>query len=216
MRRVALAIVLLLSACASGQPSGNVTEGASPLSTPTKSDGQPARELGRRGEALEPGRYTRAGFEPRVTFEISENGWTPQQVAAGFFDIQHDPGSLDVVAVQFGSVVGPSTAAEAIAAVRGRDRLTVSASEEVAIGGVEGRRVIVETKDPPTTEPPIFRQVLALKSGPISIGSARRLQVTLVDTPRGVLAVMVGGSIKEWDRTLRLAMPVIESVTIGG
>jgi hypothetical protein len=38
----------------------------------------------------------------------------------------------------------------------------------------------------------------------------------MFDTPDGVVAVMVGGSVARWDDALRLAEPVLESVTIGG
>jgi len=213
MRRAAVAIVLLLSGCASAQPSATQPPRQTPLSTPIGSIGEAIRALGAPGETLIPGRYSRAAFEPRVTFEV-EDGWTAQQVAAGFFDIQQDPGSLDVIAVQFGNVVGPSTAAEAVAEVQSHDQLEVTRSDEVTVDGIEGRRITVETSDPATTQPPIFRQVLTLRAGPISIASARRLQLTLLDTSNGVLAIMVGGSIREWDRTLELAMPVVESVTI--
>ena len=213
MLRAAVAIVLLLSGCASAQPSAAQPAKETPKSTPIGSAGEAIRALGPPGEALRPGRYTRAGFAPRITFEVAD-GWTAQQVGAGFFDIQQDPGSLDVIAVQFGNVVGPSTAAEAVAQVRGRDQLEVTGSEEVIVDGVEGSRITIETSDPATTQPPTFRQVLTLRAGPISIASARRLQVTLLDTSEGVLAIMVGGSIEKWDRTLELAAPVVESVTV--
>src|SRR5262245_66616600 len=50
---------------------------------------------------LAAGRYTRAGFEPRITFEVSDGAWAAVQLFDGFFDIQQDVGSPDVLAVQF-------------------------------------------------------------------------------------------------------------------
>ena len=171
--------------------------------------------LGAPGEELGPGRYTREGFEPRITFAVGD-GWTAEQATSGFFDIQDAPGSLDVVAVQFANVVGDASADNVIAEIEANPQLSVSDPESVDIGGLEGTRVVVETTDPPETEPPLFRPVLVIAAGPLSIASGRRLQVNLFDTPNGVLAILVGGSIAEWDRALQASEAVLESVTIGG
>jgi hypothetical protein len=210
MRASGLALALLLAGCAASSVPTTSTEGT-PMTEPSASAAIP---LGAAGQTLDPGRYTRDGFEPHLTFAVGD-GWTAEQVASGFFDLQQDPGSLDVIAVQFANVVGAASAADGIANIRASLNLVVSEPEAVTIGGLDGQRVIVETTDPPDTQPPIFRQVLTVAAGPLSIASARRLQVNLLDWSGGVLAVLVGGSIAEWDRTLAAADPVIASVRIG-
>jgi len=40
--------------------------------------------------------------------------------------------------------------------------------------------------------------------------------VSVFDTPDGLLAVMVGGSVDPWEDALLEAEPVLESVDIGG
>jgi hypothetical protein len=203
--------MLALAACsvpASDTPAAEV----SPMASSRPSEA--VAELGPARSELAPGRYTREGFEPRIVLEVGE-GWTAQQVAPGFFDVERNPGSLDVIAVQFGTVVGAESAADAVADIASNAGLTMSAPEMVEVGGVEGLRVVVETTDPADSDPPVFRQVLSVTAGPLSIASARRLEVTLLDVDGGVLAVLVGGSVAEWERTLRAARPVVDSVTIG-
>lgn len=170
--------------------------------------------MGAAGERLEPGRYTRDGFEPRITFEVGE-GWTAEQVAAGFFDVQQDVGSLHVIAVQFTRPLGSATALETADRVAATQGLSVSEPERVTVAGLDAIRMVVETTDPVDLQPPMFREVLAVPAGPISIASGRRLQLTILDTSDGVLAILVGGSIANWPITLEVAMPVVESVTIG-
>ena len=57
--------------------------------------------------------------------------------------------------------------------------------------------------------------VLRVPAGPLAISPERRLWVSFFDTPDGVLAVMVGGSVARWDESLAAAEPVLESVRIG-
>lgn len=49
----------------------------------------------------------------------------------------------------------------------------------------------------------------------MSISPGRRLWIAFLDTPDGLLAIMVGGSVATWDEALAVAEPVLESVTIG-
>jgi hypothetical protein len=182
--------------------------------TPTRTAQPPATELPSSGTPLEPGRYTNSNFEPAVTFEVRE-GWIAQQVAPGFFDIQDVPGSPDVVAVQFANVADTDTAGDALQEVQRQPNLLVGDIEKLQIAGETALRVIVETTDPSDSDPPMFRHVLTTPAGPISIASGRRLQVTFLDVEGGVLAILVGGSIAEWEHALELATPVIDSITIG-
>lgn len=170
-------------------------------------------ELPGPGSDLHPVRYSGTPFVPAVTFEVVDD-WTTQQQAPGFFDIEDEPGSPDVVAIQFANLVGPETAEEAVAEIAARDNLSVTEAVPIAIDGVTGLQVVVETTDPADTDPPIFRPVMSVPPGPLSIASGRRLEVTLLDMDGSVLAVLVGGSIAEWDRALELSRPVLQSVTI--
>jgi len=206
------AALLVLSACAM-VPSLSPSSEATPVTEPSASGSVTA--LGAPGEELAGGRYTREGFEPRITFAVG-GGWTAEQAGSGFFDIQDEPGSLDVVAVQFANVVGDASADEVIAEIQANAQLSASDPESVEIGGLEGTRIVVETADPAESDPPVFRPVLVVAAGPLSIASGRRLQVNLFDTPNGVLAILVGGSKAEWDRALEMSAPVLDSVTIGG
>jgi hypothetical protein len=223
-------MVLLLAACAPSVDPSTVatpTMAPTPVTSPSASasgDDGSAMVLGPPGQELEPGRYTRDDFEPRVTFEVS-TGWTAQQVAPGFFDVQQGVGTLDVIAVQFArplgfadsatSMVQTSSAADAVAALQANSDLTVTQPDATEVGGLDAIRVAVETTDPADTQPPIMRPVLSVAAGPISIASGRRLAVTLIETPEGLLAILVGGSVANWGATLSAAGPVVESIQIG-
>jgi hypothetical protein len=222
---IGLGLVVLLVACGPGvDPTASEMPTAGELlRSPTVVD-DGALALGAPGQVLEPGRYTRDDFEPRITFEVAE-GWTAEQVGPGFFDVQQGVGTLDVIAVQFArplafadsgtSTVETASATDAVAALQANSELTVTVQEPVMIGERAGVQVWVETTDPVDTQPPIFRPVLTVAAGPISIASGRRLQVTLVETPGWLLAIMVGGSVANWGATLSTALPVVQSVHIG-
>lgn len=171
----------------------------------------------RAGE-LAPGTYTRSGFEPRVTFDVGE-GWQGVQNGPGFFDVQRDPDSPDVIAVQFGNVdsvygedgtrVELNDAADATGIIRANSGLEIIGESPSLMSGLEGYTVEVENAadgDVP---------VLHVPSGSLAISPERRLWISFFDTERGVLAVMVGGSVARWDESLAIAEPVLESVRIG-
>ena len=197
VRTTAVALVVGLAGCAAARAGG------------------PLRQLGDAGQELAPGRYTRAEFTPRIGFSVRE-GWTAQQVAPGFFDVQQDVGSPDVIAVQFATVAGAGSAAEAAAAIRANPQLRVVQDARSRVGGHAALRLLVETLDPAATDPPIFRQVLTVTAGPIGIASGRRLRIDLIDTGSAPLAILVGGSIAQWARALEVAEPVVRSVSVGG
>lgn len=220
MRRlIGSSLALLLVACAAPAPSPSTPTAAETADAATpeaSSEGDDVAELPAPHSEIPPGTYTRSAFAPRVTFELGP-GWTAEQLAAGFFDVEQDAGSVDVIAVQFGQVVGHDSAEEAAAAVAANVNLVVQAGpEEVVLGGQEGIQLTVDTVDPPETQPPVFRQVISVAAGPLSIASGRRLQLTFVDTEDGLLTVLVGGSIRSWEATLEAVSPVLESLTIGG
>ena len=106
----------------------------------------------RHREALPAGRYTRAGFVPAITFEL-DGSWQAVQLANGFFDVQQDPGSQDVIAVQFARPIGifggsglsdPAGADAAMDALRTNTGLEVVESSDSRIGGLDGAQVTVE------------------------------------------------------------------------
>lgn len=180
-----------------------------------------AVELVRNGQAIAPGRYTRAGFAPRISFEIVDGEWYAEQLHSGFFDVQQDVGSPHVIAVQFakpseifgerGTSVVAHDAEGAAAAVRGNPGLTVIDDSAALMDGHAGIVVEVEHAGASATNVGI----MAVPPGPLSISPERRLWIAFFDTDDGLLAVMVGGSVERWDEALAAAEPILETVTIG-
>lgn len=209
MRRASVLLVVAVSAV-TGCTAVPSPSAPPPTPLPTVA---PALELPNPVTALEPGRYTMTAFEPPITFAVGP-GWTAAQATGGFFDVQQDPGSLDVIAVQFANVARADTAEAAAQMIEARDNLLVSDRETVSVGGLSGIRLVVDTSDPSDSSPPIFRPVLDATPGALSIASGRRLEVNLVDVERGVLAVLVGGSISKWGATVEAARPVVASISI--
>lgn len=198
--RLALVVVLVIG-CAS---------------PPTPTTAGTVEQLPRPVTDLDPGTYTKSDFQPQLTFTLGD-GWTAAQVTSGFFDIEQDPGSADVIAVQFARAamtVGLDTADTIAADIESAPNIRVVERSAAIIDGRPTLRLVVETDDPADLNPIVFRGVMTIPAGPLSIASGRRLQIDLLDVHMGVLAVLVGGSIAEWDRTLELAQPVLDSVTI--
>jgi hypothetical protein len=167
--------------------------------------------------ALAPGTYTRHDFQPRITVTLKE-GWFAGTLADGFFDIQRDPGTPDVIAVQFaiiegaiagrGHVAAVATIDEAVAAIEANTEVTVIGASESRIGGLTGQIVEVENRGD------AHARILQVAPGILGIDPGRRLSMALFDTAEGAFGIMVGGSVARWDETLLAAGPVLESVTI--
>lgn len=233
MRAAAFAVIVLLAGCAPPEPTltasptaaptptstsapssgcgSSLGPGVSPGCTPTPIPPEAYRALPGPGTELAPGHYVKVGFTPTVGFTVGE-GWTTQQQTDGFFDIQDEPFSLDVVAIQFANVAGSLDAA--VNQLMSQPNTRVVETDDSTIDGRVGVVAVIETSDPPDSQPPIFRPILTTAAGPLSIASGRRLWVSLLPVSTGVLAILVGDSIDEWDRTLELAEPVLESVII--
>jgi hypothetical protein len=232
---VALPIVLLVVACAPAQQLGprGTTSPTAPIATAAPTPAMPtpilsppasgiaAEELpSDQSVELTPGRYTRAAFTPRIAFEVGE-GWRAVQAGDGFFDIQQDVGSPDVIAVQFarpdgfygadGALVEATTAAVAAEAIMANPELNVLDSSASRMSGLDG--FVVEVENPAAASGPV--PTLSVPPGPLSIDPARRLWVAVFDTPEGIVAILVGGSVAKWDAALLAAEPVLETVTIG-
>jgi hypothetical protein len=174
---------------------------------------------------LAAGTYTRAGFDPAVTFEIGEpdtGRWTAVQSFEGFFDVQQGVGTPDVIAVQFARVVAVfgaggsaaialTLAADAIEVIRSNPGLLVVEASPAVMAGREGRGVTVDHVGMAPLSP-----VIAVPPGPISILPGRRLWLGFFDTTSGLLAILVGGSIARWPEAVTAAQPILASVTIAG
>ena len=206
----ALLALPVLGACAQTDPS------VSP-SDPPASASPTATELTATGEPLPAGRYTRAGFEPAITFEL-DGSWQAVQLFGGFFDVQQQVGTADVIAVQFArpsAIFGEAgtdaatTAEAAIASVQANSALAVVETSDSRIGGLDGLQVTVDNSGD------AHATVMQVPPGPLGIDPGRRLWIAFFDTPDGLLAIMVGGSVAQWDEALAAAEPVLESVQIG-
>jgi hypothetical protein len=211
--RLALVIMLAVVLAACSEPD------AIPSAAPASANASEAdvADLIDTGQPLAAGRYTRTGFEPRIELEL-DGTWEAVQLFDGFFDVQRDPGSPDVMAVQFAKPsrmdgadgsAEPADAAEAAELVRANPDLTVIESSDTRIGGLSGHQVTV------ANEGAAHARILFVPPGPLGIDPGRRLWIAFFDTDAGLLAIMVGGSTERWDEALTAAEPVLESVVIG-
>jgi hypothetical protein len=227
MRRttlVALIALLLVGCDPAPSPSAIPSAAASPavasegVLSPSATTGTTLpTDLRQTSGALPPGTYTRSDFRPPITFEVGE-GWFVGSVTAGFFDVQQQQGTPDVIAVQFalpGGVVGANgatiqatSAGDAVAAIKENPGLVTIDESESRLGGQTG--TVLEVENPGPAPAPIFD----VPAGRLGIDADRRLWIALFDTPDGVLAVMVGGSTADWEHALTVAEPVLESIVI--
>jgi hypothetical protein len=216
-------VALIVVACGgppspTAAPSSNAATTATPTIEALESPSGEVNELLSGSEPLAPGRYTRTGFQPAITFALEE-GWFAGTLASDFFDVQQDRNTPDVIAVQFGvieSVVGADGATEAATsaadvaqAIAKNPGLELLSESESRMSGMTGANLEVENSTTSHTG------ILDVSLGRLGIDPGRRLWISLFDTDDGVLAIMVGGSVAQWDRALALAEPVLESVVIG-
>ena len=205
----------VVAASPSAGPSVAATATPSPASTASAAS---TTELPGVGMPLVPGMYRRSGFVPPITFAVEE-GWTVGTSSDGFFDVQQDAGTPDVIAVQFARVqdvigadgvpVPATNSSDAVAAIHANRGLEVVDESASKLGGLEGRNVVVEN------DGGAHAPVLDVALGTLGIDPGRRLWISMFDTAEGVVAVMVGGSAARWNETLTTAEPVLESVVIG-
>lgn len=212
-----LVVTLLVAGCGTTTPTPGPASPTIEPATPSPAASAAGGPLEIRGGDLAAGTYTHSGFEPRITFDV-EDGWQGVQNTRGFFDIQQDPDTPDVIAVQFGNVDavygahGAAVEADAPGAARViglNEGLTVLGESPSLMSGLDG--FTVEVENAADGDVPVLR----VPAGPLAISPGRRLWVSFFDTPNGVLAVMVGGSVARWDESLAAAEPVLESVRIG-
>jgi hypothetical protein len=211
-------LLLLTAAVVVGCSAQPTQSGTASESADASEPAEGVTELRSTTEPLPPGDYTRSSFVPPITLTLTE-GWRAVQLFDGFFDVQQDVGSPDVIALQFarpstvygdgGQGVEPSTAAEAAEVLRSNPAFEVFGDNEAQVGGLEGQVIEIENagKEHAT--------VMIVPPGPLGIDPGRRLWVAFLDSPDGLLAVMVGGSVGEWRAAMGAAEPVLESVQIG-
>jgi hypothetical protein len=153
-----------------------------------------------------------------VTFELEE-GWFVGSLADGFIDVQQQQGTPDVIAVQFAlvervvgagsSTISASTAQAAAQTIQENPGLVVLGTSDSRLAGLTGFNLEVEN------DSAVHARILGVPAGQLGIDPQRRLWISLFDTPDGLLAVMVGGSVGNWDHALAVAEPVLESIVIG-
>ena len=159
---------------------------------------------------VEPGRYRREGFEPSFTIDVPPS-WFAVQDVPGFFDLEREAGTIDVTAVQFARPSDLTSAAAATDVIRARSGLMVAGPTAIEVGDRHGIRLVVDAADP-VIETQVFVPVFEIDLGPISIASGRRLELRLVDTSAGLLAILIGGSVRNWDLARSAAEPILDSI----
>lgn len=170
--------------------------------------------------ALPAGRYTRSVFKPRITFVVPDGAWAAVQLFDGFFDVQQDQGTPDVIAVQFTTtdavygadlgVVPVATAADAVAGLQANPTLKVVETSTATIGGLPAQRITVDTAGDQEA------RILHSPPGALSMDPLRRMRLYLIDQAGGrVLVVILGGSVAKWAKAEDVGQPVLDSITIG-
>jgi hypothetical protein len=109
-----------------------------------------------------------------------------------------------------GSMTTPAHAEDALDSIKANPGLVVFGESTSRMGGLEGWAVEVENTGTTTTS------VMQVTLGTLAFDPQRRLWISIFDTPDGVVAILVGGSVAEWDQALTLAEPVLETIVIGG
>lgn len=182
------------------------------------------RAIDRTDGGLAIGRHTEPAFTPSLSFAVERADWVARQVADGLFDIQLGPVTLDVVAVQFCRPLGffgagpaevrTTSVTEAVEVLRRNPALAVGPACVARVGTRAATTIDVETTAPRDSDPPVFDPVLTVAAGPIAVASARRLRISLLALPDGLLGVLVGGSIAAWDAALAVSEPVVASIRL--
>jgi hypothetical protein len=223
-RLVAATLLLMLAGCAtsSGSPAGSsvaaASSAAASASAPVAGDGGARQLVSGVQQPLAPGRYTHEGFSPATSFEVGA-GWFGAHLYADFYDVQVDPNTPDVVAVQLSrpralhtSVIrtdDATSAAAAAASLASNETLDATAAEPVTVDGHPAVRLTVTARLDAETP------IMEVAEGTVSILANRRLEVTFVDLEDGLLAILLGGSVADWQRATELGHPVIETLRIG-
>jgi hypothetical protein len=191
---------------------------ASPTEAPTPPPTLPAFELTPGDDPLPPGRYTRGGFTPRSTVRL-DRGWSAHRLTDELFSVVRNPARADFVVVEFVHVleaypdgeaaVPVATAADALAGIRDNAEVRVLEESPSRMSGLDGSNITVESRSNLRTG------VLGTGGDGVLLYPGNRLWISVFDTAYGVVAIVVEGRMDNWERVLRLAEPLLESVTIG-
>jgi hypothetical protein len=130
---------------------------------------------------------------------------------AGFFDVQQRPNTPDVIAVQFALVFNAKTPEGAIRQLRRINGLQVTDRGQTTIGGLSASEVQIDARNPHLA-PAKYTPIFTVSAGQLYIGSGRRLLVDFIRRPGAVVAILVGGSVRNWDATMRATQPVVRSI----
>ena len=205
----------LMVGCAAPLPSPTPTP--TPSAAPTSTQVPPTDNLNlglpATGTALEPGGYFGSVLSLTIVFTVGP-GWTHQQKAPEFFDIEQDVGSPDVIAVQFAGLHEIANATEVAGQIEAREDLTVSEREDVELDCHLGAIRLTVTPTDTSPDSPQFWPVVDVAAGTLSVASGRRLQIDIFTFHMGTALILVGGSIAHWDETLAAAQPVLDSLRL--
>ena len=170
-------------------------------------------------EKLPPGRYTMPDFLPRITFEIKARGWSTYAWGKGFLHVSSGGGvSLEFVrpigVYGVGSLpVAATTSAEAAESLVSIEGARIVGTSDSLIDGHTGKVVEVE-HDGLSVE-----SIAILETSGDSVGvwvvPGRHLWVAFIDTPDGLLAIVVDVGTATVDRDMTRIEPILETVTIG-
>ena len=199
-RRVTLA---LAAAClAAGCTSASYSQPVPPIAPHALPDQE--------GAALSAGTVTKTDFRPQPVFRLGP-GWHMGHDIAGFFDVQRHPNTPDVIAVQFAQVFNATTPAAVIHQLRRNKGLRVSDRGRTTVAGLPASEVQIDSRNP-HLKPAKYTAMFSVAAGSLYIGSGRRMLVDFIQRPGGLVAVLVGGSVRNWAATLRAAQPVVTSI----
>lgn len=116
-----------------------------------------------------------------------------------------------MIAVQFALPVTATSATDAIHQLRQTHGLIVSDRGSTTVAGMPAREVLIDSRNP-HLRPQRYTPIFSVPAGSLYIGSGRRLLVDFVERGDTLVAVLVGGSVRSWDATMRAAKPVVRSI----
>ena len=71
--------------------------------------------------------------------------------------------------------------------------------------------MLIDSRNP-RLQPQRYTPIFSVAGGSLYIASGRRLLVDFVEPGGTLVAVLVGGSVRSWDATMRVAIPVVRSI----
>ena len=187
-----------------------------PAEVPSSTSPAPPLPVGTRalpateGRALSAGTFIKEDFQPNPVFRLGR-GWHMGHDIAGFFDVQQRPNTPDVIAIQFARVYSAGTSAGAVRQLHRIKNLTVTDRGSTSIAGLPASEVQIDSRNPHLT-PAKYTGIFTVAAGQLYIGSGRRLLVDFIQRQGALVAVLVGGSVRNWAATMHAAQPVLRSI----